>query len=185
MSGLTGEGLDRLMQAVVDAHAVWNRRVVDQCAQPLACRGDCARIRRRRCRGRRIRLDYITQPKSRPPTFVLFCTPRRRGAGRLPALSGQRPAREFDLPGTPIRLTLREKANPFAGREAPPMTETHRPAAPTAPRGRFIFIFITVLLDMLALGIVIPVLPKLVVNFSAATPRAPPRFSGCSAPPGR
>jgi GTP-binding protein len=24
----------------------------------------------------------------------------------------------FDLPGTPVRLTLREKANPFAGRKA-------------------------------------------------------------------
>ena len=24
--------------------------------------------------GRRIRLDYLTQPKSRPPSFVLFCS---------------------------------------------------------------------------------------------------------------
>ncbi len=42
------------------------------------------------------------------------------------------------------------------------MTET-QPAAPR--RAAFIFVFITVLLDMLALGIVIPVLPKLVVDF--------------------
>ena len=50
------------------------------------------------------------------------------------------------------------------------MTETHSPA-PRRPV--FIFIFITVLLDMLALGIVIPVLPKLVVDFlSGDTARA-------------
>ena len=36
VSGLTGEGLDRLMQAVVDIHEVWNRRVSTERAQPLA-----------------------------------------------------------------------------------------------------------------------------------------------------
>ncbi len=50
------------------------------------------------------------------------------------------------------------------------MTETE----PRAPRrAAFIFVFITVLLDMLALGIVVPVLPKLVVDFlSGDTARA-------------
>jgi GTP-binding protein len=68
-------------------------------------------------RGRRIRLDYMTQPKSRPPTFVLFSS----RAAALPEtyrrylINGLREA--FDLPGTPIRLTLRGKANPFAGRK--------------------------------------------------------------------
>jgi DHA1 family tetracycline resistance protein-like MFS transporter len=45
------------------------------------------------------------------------------------------------------------------------MIETQRIAAPRP--AAFIFIFITVLLDMLALGVVIPVLPKLVVDFLA------------------
>ena len=36
VSGQTGEGLDRLMQAVVDADAVWNRRVPTSRAQSLA-----------------------------------------------------------------------------------------------------------------------------------------------------
>jgi DHA1 family tetracycline resistance protein-like MFS transporter len=38
-----------------------------------------------------------------------------------------------------------------------------KPAAPS--RAAFIFIFITVLLDMLALGIIIPVLPSLILGF--------------------
>src|SRR5262245_16404993 len=39
-------------------------------------------------------------------------------------------------------------------------------AGPTPPRrAAFVFVFITVLLDMLALGLVMPVLPKLVENF--------------------
>jgi MFS transporter, DHA1 family, tetracycline resistance protein len=45
------------------------------------------------------------------------------------------------------------------------MAEARSPAPPR--RAAFIFVFITVLLDMLALGIVIPVLPKLVVDFLA------------------
>jgi GTP-binding protein len=66
--------------------------------------------------GRRIRLNYITQPKSRPPSFVLFCT----RADAVPAdykrylVNALRET--FDMPGTPIRLTLREKDNPFAGK---------------------------------------------------------------------
>ena len=66
--------------------------------------------------GRRLKLNYITQAKARPPTFVLFCS----RADAIPdaylryLVHGMREA--FGLPGTPIRVTLREKDNPFAGR---------------------------------------------------------------------
>ena len=66
--------------------------------------------------GRRLRLNYITQTKIRPPSFVVFCT----RADALPDAYKRyliNSLREtFELPGTPIRLTLREKANPFKGR---------------------------------------------------------------------
>jgi GTP-binding protein len=64
--------------------------------------------------GRRIRLDYITQPKSRPPTFVLFMSRPEAmpDAYRRYLVNSLR--EQFDLPGTPIRLTLREKENPYA-----------------------------------------------------------------------
>ncbi len=68
--------------------------------------------------GRRIRLDYLTQPKSRPPSFVLFCS----RADAVPDVYRRylvNSLREsFDLPGTPIRLTLREKKNPYASARA-------------------------------------------------------------------
>jgi GTPase len=116
VSGLTGTGLDRLMQAVVDAHAVWNKRVPTSAlnrwlAEVAAAHPPPA------VSGRRIRLDYLTQPKARPPSFVLFTSRadavpdgyRRYLVNELRAA--------FDLPGTPIRLTLREKKNPFANRK--------------------------------------------------------------------
>ena len=115
VSGLTGEGLDRLMQAVVGAHAVWNRRVGTSAlnrwlGEVTASHPPPA------ASGRRIRLDYITQPKSRPPSFVLFTS----RADALPDAYRRylvNSLREtFDLPGTPIRLALREKQNPYANR---------------------------------------------------------------------
>ncbi len=113
VSGLTGEGIDRLMAAIVEAHAVWNRRIAtsqlnrwfEQATQanpPPAVSG------------RRLKLNYITQTKARPPSFVVFCSradavPESYLRYLANSLRGA-----FELPGTPLRITLREKANPFA-----------------------------------------------------------------------
>ena len=94
VSGLTGEGVDRLMEAVVDIHEVWNKRVstnqLNKWLEDVTAAHPPPAVS-----GRRIRLNYVTQAKARPPTFVLFCAPRRKGAAGLPALSGQRVARSF------------------------------------------------------------------------------------------
>jgi GTP-binding protein len=117
LSGLTGQAVDRLMQAITDIHAVWNKRVATTplnrwLNDALAAHPPPA------VSGRRLKLNYITQPKARPPSFVIFCT----RADAVPEsyerylINGLRDV--FDLPGTPIRLTLREKANPYAGRKS-------------------------------------------------------------------
>jgi GTP-binding protein len=116
MSGLTGEGLDRLMQAVVDAHAVWNKRIptsaLNRWFEETTAANPPPAVS-----GRRLRLNYITQAKARPPSFIIFCT----RADAVPEsylrylANGLRDT--FDLPGTPIRLTLREKANPYANKK--------------------------------------------------------------------
>ena len=104
------------MAAVMEAHAVWNRRVPTAALNRFLS-DDAEAHPPPAVRGRRIRLDYMTQPKSRPPTFVLFCS----RAAALPEtyrrylVNGLREA--FALPGTPIRLALRAKANPYAGRK--------------------------------------------------------------------
>jgi GTP-binding protein len=113
LSGLTGFGLDRLMDSVIEAHHVWNKRVTTNAlnrwfedainANPPPA-----------VSGRRLKLNYMTQAKARPPSFVVFCT----RADAVPEsytrylVNGLREA--FDMPGTPIRLMLREKKNPFA-----------------------------------------------------------------------
>ncbi|HEX5508182.1 MAG TPA: ribosome biogenesis GTPase Der [Pseudolabrys sp.] len=115
VSGLTGEGLDRLMEAVSAAYAVWNKRVqtsaLNRWFEDAVSAHPPPAVS-----GRTLRLNYITQAKSRPPSFVVFCTRADAvpDAYKRYLVNGLREA--FDLPGTPIRLTLREKANPFKGR---------------------------------------------------------------------
>jgi GTP-binding protein len=116
VSGLTGSGLDRLMQAVVDIHALWNKRIA---TNPLNrwLEATLAAHPPPAVSGRRLKFNYITQPKARPPSFVLFCARADAvpDAYRRYLVNALRDA--FDLPGVPIRLTLREKANPYAGRK--------------------------------------------------------------------
>ncbi|MCC8983406.1 ribosome biogenesis GTPase Der [Bradyrhizobium acaciae] len=119
VSGLMGEGIDRLMTAIQEAYAVWNRRLPTsalnrwfeqaiQASPPPAVSG------------RRLKLNYITQVKARPPSFVLFCS-RADAIPRSYLRYLINSLREtFDLPGTPIRITLREKANPFAHKRKRP-----------------------------------------------------------------
>ena len=115
VSGLTGEGLERLMQAIVDAYEVWNKRVPTSALNRWFEHATSAHPPPA-VSGRSLRLNYITQAKSRPPSFVIFCT----RADAVPdgykryLLNSLRES--FDLPGTPIRIALREKDNPFKGR---------------------------------------------------------------------
>jgi GTP-binding protein len=64
--------------------------------------------------GRRIKPKYMAQTKSRPPTFVLFAS----RADQLPESYRRylvNSLREsFDLPGVPIRVTVKSNKNPYA-----------------------------------------------------------------------
>ncbi len=116
VSGLTGQGIEKLLEAVVAAHAVWNRRVSTASLNRWLA-GALAAHPPPAVSGRRVKLRYATQPKARPPQFVVFGT-------RTDALpdayvryltNGLRET--FDLPGTPIRLTFREPDNPYDRKE--------------------------------------------------------------------
>jgi GTPase len=115
VSGLTGDGIDALMQAVLDAHAIWNKRVPTSALNRWFEAATAAHPPPA-VSGRRLKLNYITQAKGRPPTFVLFCTRADAVPDAYQRYLVNSLREAFELPGTPIRLTLREKANPFAGR---------------------------------------------------------------------
>ncbi len=114
VSAKTGRGLDRLHDAIVKAHDVWNRRVPTARlntwlgamteAHPPPAPG-----------GRRIKLRYMTQIKTRPPGFVAMCShpDLMPESYKRYLVNGLRD--HFDMPGTPIRIILRGQGekNPF------------------------------------------------------------------------
>ncbi|MEO1137862.1 MAG: ribosome biogenesis GTPase Der [Pseudomonadota bacterium] len=118
VSAKTGRGIDRLRAAVEKAYDVWNRRISTAHlnrwltgmleAHPPPAPG-----------GRRIKLRYMTQAKTRPPGFVVMCS----HPDKMPAsysrylVNGLR--EDFDMPGTPIRLTLRSQSdkNPYKAKK--------------------------------------------------------------------
>jgi GTP-binding protein len=145
LSAETGHGLDRLMPAVVKAHEDWSTKVktsdlnewlrlaVERHPPPMVG-------------GRRMRLKYIAQTKARPPTFVLFASRAAAMPDSYRRYLVNSIRESFDLPGTPVRLTVKSSANPYAGRSAgagkvkraprpPPSSRATRPSG-SAGRGR-------------------------------------------------
>ncbi len=117
VSAKTGKGLDRLQQAIMKAHEVWNRRVTTaQLNRWLT--GMLEQHPPPAPGGRRIKMRYATQVKTRPPAFVVMTS----NPDNVPEsysrylINGLRA--DFDMPGTPIRLYLRDQSdkNPFQNR---------------------------------------------------------------------
>lgn len=105
------QGLDKLMKAVFDTHAIWNKRVgtgelnrfleaaLATHAPPLI-------------EGRRLKIRYMTQAKSRPPTFVMSCNlPEIPDHYARYLVNGMR--ERFGLHGVPIRLKIKKSKNPY------------------------------------------------------------------------
>jgi GTPase len=115
VSALTGYGLDALMKAVTAAGEVWNRRVATADLNRWL-----ATVQQRHppplVAGRRLRLRYVTQVNTRPPTFVLFASKPSELPDSYRRYLVNALRREFDLPGTPIRMMLRKGNNPYEPR---------------------------------------------------------------------
>ncbi|MGQ3210981.1 ribosome biogenesis GTPase Der [Shinella sp.] len=115
VSGQTGRGLDKLMQAVIETDRTWNRRIstaklnrwldAQQTQHPPPA-----------VSGRRLKLKYMTQVKARPPAFMISCTrPDALPESYIRYLTNGLRA-DFDLPGVPIRIHFKAADNPFASK---------------------------------------------------------------------
>jgi GTPase len=113
MSALTGRGIDKLMDAVLETHRVWNLRIatnrlnrwleeVLEHHPPPALSG-----------GRRIKIRYMTQAKARPPTFVIFSSKPDDLPESYSRYLVNNLRESFKMPGVPIRLFVRGGHNPY------------------------------------------------------------------------
>ena len=115
VSAETGRGLDKLMDAVLKTHKVWNSRVSTGRLNRWL-EGVLAHHPPPAVAGRRLKIKYMTQVKTRPPGFVISCTrPDAVPQSYIRYLTNN--LREaFDMPGVPIRISIHASENPFAGR---------------------------------------------------------------------
>jgi len=115
LSAKTGDGIGKLLPAALKMFDTWNRRVptagLNRWLEEM-----CGRHPPPLTRGRRIRLRYMTQIKSRPPTFMIFANvPEELPESYLRYLiNGLRDT--FNLPGVPIRVRTKRGKNPYAGK---------------------------------------------------------------------
>jgi len=116
VSGQTGDGLDRLMQSVVDTDKVWNRRIstarLNRWLDALTMQHPPPAVS-----GRRLKLKYMTQVKARPPGFMISCTRPEAVPESYTRYLINNLRKDFDMPGVPIRVYYRASTNPFEGRK--------------------------------------------------------------------
>ena len=115
VSAETGRGLDKLMQAVIGTHRIWNSRIstgrLNRWLETVLAHHPPPAVA-----GRRLKIKYVTQVKTRPPGFVLSCSrPEAMPASYVRYLVNAL-RDDFDMPGIPIRMTLRAPDNPYAGK---------------------------------------------------------------------
>ena len=118
VSAKTGRGLDRLHAAILRAHDIWNRRVTTaQLNRWLV--GMLEQHPPPAPQGKRIKLRYMTQAKTRPPGFVVMCSHPDKMPDSYSRYLVNGLREDFDMPGTPIRLHMRGQGdkNPYKGKK--------------------------------------------------------------------
>ena len=115
VSALTGEGIPQLMRAVSEVHEAWNRRIatarLNRWLEDIQYHHPPPAVS-----GRRIRLKFMTQAKTRPPTFMVHCSRPEALPVSYSRYMVNNLRETFDLWSTPIRLNMRKAENPFASK---------------------------------------------------------------------
>jgi GTP-binding protein len=113
ISALNGHRLPALMEAVLEAYKLWNSRVptgkLNRWLRMMESQNPAPLVQ-----GRQNRLRYMTQIKARPPTFALWLArpDDYPDSHERYLVNGLR--RDFNLPGTPVRIILKTSKNPYA-----------------------------------------------------------------------
>jgi GTP-binding protein len=112
-SALKGQKMDKLMDAVFAIYDLWNRRIstsaLNKWLKPLLEHHSPPLVK-----GRRIKIRYMTQVKSRPPTFALWVNNPVQLPDTYARYLSNSMREAFDLPGVPLRLIMKKGDNPYA-----------------------------------------------------------------------
>jgi GTP-binding protein len=117
LSGLTGRNIDKLMQAIFEVERTWNSHVsTSRLNRWLAAMTESHPPPA--VSGRRLKMRYMTQAKTRPPSFIIFASRPEAVPMSYQRYLTNGLRESFDMPGTPIRLWLRGGKNPYADKKS-------------------------------------------------------------------
>ncbi|WP_298745328.1 ribosome biogenesis GTPase Der [uncultured Brevundimonas sp.] len=134
LSAHSGRGVERLMPAVLQAHATWSVKVKTKDLNTWLALAT-QRHPPPAVDGKRIKPKYMAQTKARPPTFVLMASRAEAMPEQYKRYLVNSLRESFDLPGTPIRLLVKSGSeNPYAPGGAKSGPERYKGDAKTAPR---------------------------------------------------
>lgn len=117
LSASTGEHVEKLLDAALEMYAVWNKRIDTAKLNQWMKAAESRHLPPLGKNNRRVRLKYITQGNTRPPTFTLFSNlpeslPKSYTRYLIASLR-----EAFNMPGVPVRLMLRKNENPYESRK--------------------------------------------------------------------
>ena len=134
LSSHSGRGVERLMPAVLQAHATWSVKVKTKDLNTWLSMAT-QRHPPPAVDGKRIKPKYMAQTKARPPTFVLMASRAESMPEQYKRYLVNNLRESFDLPGTPIRLIVKSGSeNPYAPGGSKSGPERYKGDAKTAPR---------------------------------------------------
>jgi GTP-binding protein len=134
LSSHSGRGVERLMPAVLQAHATWSVKVKTKDLNTWLAMAT-QRHPPPAVDGKRIKPKYMAQTKARPPTFVLMASRAEAMPEQYKRYLVNNLRESFDLPGTPIRLLVKSGSeNPYAPGGSKSGPERYKGDAKTAPR---------------------------------------------------
>lgn len=134
LSSHSGRGVERLMPAVLQAHATWSVKVKTKDLNTWLALAT-QRHPPPAVDGKRIKPKYMAQTKARPPTFVLMASRAESMPEQYKRYLVNNLRESFDLPGTPIRLLVKSGSeNPYAPGGSKSGPERYKGDAKTAPR---------------------------------------------------
>jgi GTP-binding protein len=134
LSSHSGRGVERLMPAVLQAHATWSVKVKTKDLNDWLSMAT-QRHPPPAVDGKRIKPKYMAQTKARPPTFVLMASRAEAMPEQYKRYLVNNLRESFDLPGTPIRLIVKSGSeNPYAPGGSKSGPERYKGDAKTAPR---------------------------------------------------
>lgn len=113
ISAIHGKNIGRLFDTVLEVYGLWNKRVktggLNRWLGAMESQNPAPLVD-----GRHNRLKYMTQIKTRPPTFALWVSRPAElpDSYRRYLLNALR--RDFEMDGVPVRLLVRASKNPFA-----------------------------------------------------------------------